>query len=137
MVIQKPVVGTSATVIEDGLAPFWDHEFTAAIWEPESSLLLLTITNQPRVKLLAKRGEVLARACVPVSAMRPGYRSMQLQSPNGSTLEDSFVFVHVIFEPLGALSVPKKLRATLVGRRDPNDARPAGRTVSVARDERL
>jgi hypothetical protein len=121
------IVGTTATAIEDGLAPSWDHEFTAAIWEPESSLLLLTITNQPRVKLLSKKGDVLARACVPVSALRPGYRSMQLQSPNGSTLEESLVFVHVIFEPLGALSVPKKLRATLVGRRDPSVARPAER----------
>ena len=88
------VAGTTQVAAEDGLSPRWDMTFTAASWTPESSFVLLSVVNHRRSSSL------LARACVPVTALRPGFRVLPLYSPNGSMLKGSCCFVHVAFEPL-------------------------------------
>ena len=85
--------GTSAPVHKKGLAPNWDKEFCVACWEPESTFLLLTISKEGSLPL--------ARACAPLTAVRPGYRMLPLRSPNGSALEEgSAVLCHITVEPL-------------------------------------
>ena len=95
--------GTSRTATKDGLAPSWNHEFCAACWEPESTMLMLSINKGPQ------GGDVLARACAPVGALRLGYRVMLLRSPNGSRMDEGrSVLCHISTEPIEATASKEK-----------------------------
>ena len=96
-------MGVSAPVHRNGLLPEWNHEFCAACWEPELTFVMLTVSKG------VPGGEVLARACAPLSAMRLGYRMLPLRSPNGSRLEEGCaVLCHISVEPIGTISHPRQ-----------------------------
>ena len=105
--------GSSAAVPKDGLAPVWDHEFSVVCYAPESTFIMLSINRE-------LESAPLARACVPLMALRCGYRAMPLRSPNGSALEEgSAALCHISMEPLGAAAqAPRKLRRITIALRD-------------------
>ena len=108
--------GAGAPVNRNGLSPNFDgREFCAACWEPEGTFVMLTISKG------ARGGEVLARACAPLTALRAGYRVLPLRSSNGSRLQEGCaVLCHISTEPIGTISNAKQteLQSVTVALRD-------------------
>ena len=66
---------------DNGLTPLWDETFAVAVLNPQHAFLRLSVYNC-RKQLLGKGSRVLlGQAMLPVAALRGGYRSFSLLSP--------------------------------------------------------
>lgn len=101
----------------NGLNPSWpadDHPCHVAVWAPEQSFLKISVHNARAANMTTLGGFIgglvgqtrrvlLAHEAVPVSALRPGYRSLQLRSPAcGNLIESCALLLHVSITPMAA-----------------------------------
>ena len=66
------------------------------VWTPQHSFLRCSVYNN-RSTMLGRSGgkQLLGSEVVPLRALRCGYRSLQLRSPNGCTIEGCKLLLHV------------------------------------------
>jgi len=100
-----------APCASNGLCVAWDaaNEEPCAcdLWAPSASFVRVSVYNS-RPTLLGSRGKgpLLASEVVPVQALRHGYRSLQLRSPNGCRIEACRLLLHIEKQHITRAAVP-------------------------------
>ena len=95
----------------NGLCVSWsEHEGECAcdLWSPGYAFVRFNVYNN-RSTLLGGalgRGTLIASEVVAVQALRHGYRSLQLRSPNGCKIEGCQLLLHIDKQPIGRPSSP-------------------------------
>lgn len=82
--------------------------FTCDVWTPHVTFLRISVYNV-RSTLLGRSNskQLIAQEIVPLQALRHGYRSLQLRSPNGCIIEACKLLLHVQLERLVRVHRPK------------------------------
>lgn len=102
---------TTPVETNNGLNPSWAAEPSRVdVWGPGLTFLKVSVYSCKASALgglVTSSRKLLAHEAVPVSALRPGYRSLQLRSPaSGSLIESCAVLLHIGVEALPAGAVP-------------------------------
>lgn len=84
---------TTKVVEKNGCTPRWDDEIDCVVDEPDDAILSLHLYDKGRAG-----SELIAYQCLPMSAMRQGWRVIRMRSPTGSRLVLGSVLVHLQFE---------------------------------------
>lgn len=98
---------STAPKCENGLCASWedgdtDGAFACDVWTPMHSFLRVNVHNSRNALLGGNRGKgaLLASEVVPLQALRHGYRSLQLRSPNGCRIEACKMLLHIQLQPI-------------------------------------
>ena len=143
---------TSAVTAENGLCVAWDDSsppFACDAWAPECSFLRVSVYNTAPVTLLGRTGgalfagvggrgggrQLLASEIVPLQALRHGYRSLQLRSPNGCHIEGCKLLLHIELERITKhrRAAPRHMRKAHGKHRQP----PGGKEAPLWHNMRL
>jgi len=81
-------------VSNNGFNPVWNETFTFQVREPELALVAFVVSDHDRVG----KDDFIAQRVVPMTAMVPGYKMVPMLHEN-SAPQDSYLFVHVDFDP--------------------------------------
>jgi Ca2+-dependent lipid-binding protein len=79
------------TVYNNGFNPNFDQTFTFELYAPEVALLLLEVWDKDKFS----KDDLLGYAGCSVSALRKGYRAINLLGKSHNQLEEASLFVHV------------------------------------------
>ncbi|KAJ6311897.1 hypothetical protein OIU77_013614 [Salix suchowensis] len=71
-------------IIEDNWSPAWNQEFTFPLTVPELALLRIEVREYD----MSEKDDFGAQACLPVSDLRPGIRSVPLHDKKGEKLKN-------------------------------------------------
>ncbi|GBG32084.1 1-phosphatidylinositol 4,5-bisphosphate phosphodiesterase 1 [Hondaea fermentalgiana] len=79
---------------DNGFNPSWNETFKFSVRQPELALLSFVVNDHD----LVGKDDFIGQRVVPVTAIVPGYRMVQLYHKNGAS-QDSFLFVRIGFSP--------------------------------------
>lgn len=117
---------TTRVVPDNGLSPSWASEpLSCAVWAPEQSFVKLSVYNCAARNIARITGgrTLLAYEQLPLAALRPGYRSLPLRSPIGSSpIESCVLLCRIELTPL----TPPATRTVSLPQRAVSLSRPAG-----------
>jgi len=100
-------VHTSKIVHGNGLHPFWDEEVECVAEEGSDAFLSFHVYARKGGSASGGSGELLAYEIIPFTALRSGYRLVQLRAPTGSRLQFGSLFVRLdpLVERTGGLNL--------------------------------
>ena len=93
---EEAVKQVSGTTVGNGLIPHWDFPTRFVLWQPQHAFVRIAVYNVRRGRLRTRDARtLLCYEVVPVSCLRPGYRSVQLRSPSGSLVRNCSLLVYI------------------------------------------
>jgi len=81
-------------ISDNGFNPEWNESFSFDIHEPDLALLSVVVNDHD----LVGKDDFIGQRIIPVSALVPGHKMVQLHFNNGAPM-DSYLFVHIQFDP--------------------------------------
>lgn len=120
---------------DNGLCTGWPEdeapEFACDVWRPHASFLRVSVYSARGTGLLGRTTsrQLLATEIVPVQAIRHGYRSLALRSPNGCHVEACRLLLKVKLERVPRAQRPSprtQLRHAHRGQQPAQRPKPAG-----------
>lgn len=98
--VKEQVVGKTKLVRNNGFNPIFNENFEINVPSPEISMLTFTVKKKDEI-----RGEeCLAYSSIPITCLRPGFRTIGLHDMEGKQhgdFEFSSLFVKIHFDLLG------------------------------------
>eukprot|EP00049_Salpingoeca_infusionum_P011567 m.201855 g.201855 ORF g.201855 m.201855 type:complete len:1086 (+) comp14972_c1_seq3:309-3566(+) len=81
---------TTRAIDNNAFDPYWNEPCSFAVHCAPLATVQFVIYDYSQVKQT-----VLGQACIPVEALKPGFRHIQLSNLEGDVIPESFLFVHI------------------------------------------